>query len=302
MLIRLALASVLLTTSVSGHRAYVGSVVDFKTISDDDIARHSDDQTYFDGIEIREKHFAENGFKWHIIRFANTQKPEGPTWVVLHDDENAAFESMIAGMKRYGGVGIAVNSGSGSARKQGGRGTCGGRQAVINTCDPNRNFSNTTPLFTGAVLGLHMPNQPVIAFHTNSPGFEGNGQGGGGDVTILDTAAFRNGNIRPRAGGIFGANQPAELANYDTLGIIPFRAAKGMSDQKTKACGVNLSKAGVHFWAENVSQSDGSLSNYIILNRPDIAYFNAESRREADISIASASHMLMIAAYLKVCH
>ena len=129
----------------------------------------------------------------------------------------------------------------------------------------------------------------------------GDGQGGSGDITILNAAAYRYGSIRPRTGGIFGVNQAPELINYDTLGLIPYLNAQGAPDKKTEACGLGLSQAGVHFWAENVDRSDGSLSNYIILNRPDIEYFNAESRRETDLAIASARHKLMIAAYLQLC-
>lgn len=301
MLSRFALVAALLATSVSGNRAYVGGVVDLKTIPDDDIARHKVDQTYFDGIEIRERHFTENGFNWHVIWFTNPAKPEGPLWVVPHDDENAAFESMIAALRLYGGTGIAVNSGSGSDRRQAGYGRCGERTKITSSCDPNRNFSDYSPLFTNAILGQISLNQPVIALHTNSSGFEGDDQRGSGDITILNAMAYRYGKIRPRAGGIFGINQPPELANYDTLGIIDYPANTGTPDKKTQACGSGLSKAGVHFWAEMVGQSDGSLSNYISLNRPDIAYFNAESRREIDITISSARHRLMIAAYLQAC-
>jgi hypothetical protein len=268
---------------------------------DDDIIRHNGDTDYLTGINATQVRFNENGFNWHLIRFTNSTKPDGPLWVVPHDDENAAFESMIAALRLYGGIGIAVNSGPGSERRQAGYGRCGVRAKVTSTCDPNRNFSVYSHLYTAAILDQISPGQPVIALHTNSPGFEGDGQGGSGNITILDTTAYRYGNIRPRAGGMLAVNQPPELANHDTLGLIPYLNAQGASDKKTEACGLGLNKAGVHFWAENVGRSDGSLSNYIILNRPDIAYFNAESRRETDLAIASARHRLMIAAYLQEC-
>jgi hypothetical protein len=271
------------------------------SVGDDDINRHAIDARFFDGLNIAQTRFTENGFNWHLIRFTNTAKPDGPLWVVPHDDENAAFESMIAALRLYGGTGIAINSGPGSDRRQAGYGRCGERAKNTSSCDPNRNFSIYSPLFTSAILDQTSVNQPVIALHTNSPGFEGDGQGGSGDITILNTAAYRYGNIRPRAGGMLAANQTPELANYDTLGIIPYRTVAGAQDQKTGNCALGLSKAGVHIWLENVGRSDGSLSNYIMLNRPEIAYFNAESRRETDLSIASARHMLMVAAYLKAC-
>jgi len=50
-----------------------------------------------------------------------------------------------------------------------------------------------------------------------------------------------------------------------------------------------------------VGESDGSLSNYLAINRPDIAYVNVESRAEADLSLAAKRHELMIAAYFSNC-
>ncbi len=271
------------------------------TITDDDMARHAGEPDFLTGIAVTQSRFAENGFNWHLIRFTNAAKPDGPLWVAPHDDENAAFDAMIAALRIYGGTGIAVNSGPGSERRQSGRGRCGVQAEVKPSCDPNRNFSTYSPIFTAAILDHTLPNQPIIALHTNSPGFQGDGQGGYGDVTILDARAFRNGNIRPRADGTFGINQPPELANYDTLGLVPFRGTQGVSNVKMAACGAALSKAGVHFWAERVGRSDGSLSNYIALNLPDLAYFNAESRREVEYSVAAARHLLMVAAYLRNC-
>jgi hypothetical protein len=283
------------------HGTTTWETADVSAIADDDIIRHTGDPGYLTGITVTQTRFTENGFNWHLIRFTNSAKPDGPLWVVPHDDENAAFESMIDALRLYGGIGIAVNSGPGSERRQAGYGRCGVQAKTTSSCDPNRNFSDYSPLFTAVILDQISPSQPVIALHTNSPGFAGDGQGGSGDITILNAAAYRYGSIRPRAGGKFGINQPPELINYDTLGLIPYLNTQGAPDKKTEACGLGLIKAGVHFWAENVGRSDGSLSNYIILNRPDIAYFNAESRRETDLAIASARHRLMIAAYLQAC-
>ena len=272
------------------------------SLADDDIARHSDDAAYLTGITVAQSRFSENGFNWHLIRFTNPAKPDGPLWVVPHDDENAAFDSMIMALRLYGGTGIAVNSGPGSERRQAGQGRCGENAEIKSSCDPNRNFSEFSPVFTAAFLDQASSNQPIIALHTNSAGFAGDGQGGSGDVTIVDKTAYNAGTIKPRADAIFGINQVAELTNYDTLGLIPFRATAKDNIVKAALCGISLANAGVHFWAERVGRSDGSLSNYIVLNRPNLAYFNAESRREVDLGIASTRHMLMIAVYMKSCH
>jgi hypothetical protein len=267
---------------------------------DDDIARHVATAGFFDGLEISEYRFTENGFTWHLIRFRDVTKPDGPLWMVPHDDENAAFESMIAALRDYGGVAIAVNS-SGSQRRQAGRGECGPRRGAANTCDPNRNFDARTPLYTAAFLDQRPAGRPVIALHTNTPGFAGDGHGGQGDMTILDPFAYRRGLSAPRPGGVFATNPQPEMANFDTLGLSPYLARESRPTAASDRCGHAIAGAGIHFWHERVAASDGSMSNYLALNRPDIRYFNAESRAEGDPAKAAARHRLMIAAYLQNC-
>jgi hypothetical protein len=269
---------------------------DLLAIKDEDFQRHAGDVTYFNDIQIDERYIRENGFVWHLFRFANTQKPDGPTWFVPHDDENAAFESMIAGVKRYGGVGIAIDTGSSSTRKQAGHGTCGGRPTILFECDPNRNFSDATPLFTQAILSQHHTNQPIIALHTNTPGY-GKGRG---DITILDMTAANKGDRKPKSDGYFGNGSVAVLNDPDVYAIIPYRADKGIS-AKAITCRKRLNASGAHVWHERVGISDGSLSNYIALQRSDIAYVNAEAKRETDLTQAALAHGLIIDAYLTEC-
>lgn len=268
---------------------------DLTAVVDDDLARHASDYAFLDGLSASETRFSEAGFDWQLLRFTNTQKPDGPLWVVPHDDENAAFEAAITALKLYGGMLIAVNSGPGSSRYQPGRGTCGGRLAILARCDPNRNFSAATPLYTQAFVGELKPGQPIIALHTNSPGF-GKGQG---SITILDAAAAAQGVIRPRKDGYFGINQPKQLLNFDSYAIMPYLAPSAGDADIT--CRNALRDRGVNVWHERVSESDGSLSNYMALNHPEARYVNMESRREVDLSVAAERHRLMIAAYIEGC-
>lgn len=268
---------------------------------DDDIARNIVVDEYFSSLDVSEARFFENGFAWHIVRFKNTARPDGPIWVVPHDDENAAFDGMIAAVRQYGGVGLAVNSGPGSARRQTGYGRCGVRGARVNMCDPNRNFANRTPRFTRAFVDQFLPNQPVIALHTNSPGFNGDGEGGRGDITIWDRNAYMMGKIVPRKNGHLAVNPQTIMANADTLALSAFLARRGApsNDAQTKAkC---MADAGIHFWHEEVEESDGSLSNYLAIHRPNIAYINVESRAEEHLSLAAQRHGVMIGAYLGGC-
>jgi hypothetical protein len=271
------------------------ATVDIAKLADDDLVRHAAEPDFLDGVTLSETRFAEAGFNWHLLRFVNEAKPSGPLWVVPHDDENAAFDSAIAALKTYGGVAIVVNSGPGSSRMQTGLGTCGGRQPVLSRCDPNRNFSRATPLFTNVHLGQLSPRQPVIALHTNSPGFGA----GKGEITILDAAAASKGKIRPRKNGFFGDAGSAVLKDHDSYAILPFVAPK--IPEHDVRCRQAMVQAGVNVWHEPVGKSDGSLSNYAILENPWLQYVNMESRRETDLTIASERQRLMIDAYLSGC-
>ncbi len=268
---------------------------------DDDIARNIAREHFFDGINISETRFSENGFDWHLLRFVSIDKPDGPIWVVPHDDENAAFDAMIGAVQTYGGAGIAVNSGPGSARRQSGDGICGVRPARVSSCDPNRNFDVQTPVFTAAFVGLLKPNQPVIALHTNSFGFSGDGAGGRGDITIYDRAAFARGEKKAARYGQLAVDPLPKMENPDTFALSAFIEASGAPSARDVACGNAMSRSGVHFWHEPVRASDGSLSNYLILNRSDISYVNAESRLEVDLSLAASRHAVMIKSYLEKC-
>jgi hypothetical protein len=264
-------------------------------IPDDDTKRHADDPAYWDGIAIEEKKFSENGFDWHLLRFTNLANPNSVIWVVPHDDENAAFEGAIAALKKHGGMAVVVNSGPGSLRRQKGRGQCSGRPAIVNSCDPNRNFSVASPLFTNAFLDHRTEDsQPIIALHTN-------GAGAAGDFSLLDLDAFKRGKTQLREGAFRARNPSAQMDNYDTLGLIAYASKDGGPSAQSVACRNALNDAGIHFWHERVNKSDGSLSNYLALERPEIPYFNAESREEIDLAVSAARHGVMIDAYLQRC-
>lgn len=268
--------------------------VDLATINDDDIARHRTDAGYLAGLSVTERRFAERGFNWHMLRFINSAKPQGPLWVVPHDDENAAFEAAIAALKIYGGTLLAINSGPGSLRRQSGYGICGVNRAKVTSCDPNRNFDARTPVFTKAFLDERKQGQPIIALHTN-------GAGAAGDFSLLDIDAYARGRTILRDGAYRAKKPEPQMDNYDTLGLIAYPARDGKPREAAVACRNALNDAGIHFWHERVGKSDGSLSNYLALERPEISYFNAESRSETDLSVSAARHAAMIKAYLERC-
>ena len=270
-------------------------IPDIAKLQDDDLVRHAAKPDFLSGVTVSEARFSEAGFNWHLLRFVNAAKPFGPLWVVPHDDENAAFDSAIAALKTHGGGAVVVNSGSGSSRMQSGQGTCGGRAAILFRCDPNRNFSSATPIFTNAHLDQRSAGQPVIALHTNAPGF-GPGKG---EITILDVAAASKGKIRARKNGYFGGAGPAVLKDRDSYAILPF-VAPTIQEYDVR-CRKALVQAGVHVWHEAVGKSDGSFSNYVVVEKADIVYVNMESGRETNLTIASERHRLMVDAYLNGC-
>ena len=137
-------------------------------------------------------------------------------------------------------------------------------------------------------------NQPIIALHTN-------GAGAAGDFSLLDIDAYRRGKIQLRQNAYRALNPTSQMDNYDTLGLIAYPSKDGGPSAQTVACRNALNEAGIHFWHERVDKSDGSLSNYLALERPEIPYFNAESREEIDLSVSAARHGVMIDAYLQRC-
>lgn len=273
----------------------------YSQLADDDVRRNRGVSGFLDGIDVSERRFSENGFDWHLIRFTSSVKPDGPLWMVPHDDENAAFDAMIAAIKKHGGVGIAVNSGPGSLRRQAGYGICGVLPGKTSSCDPNRNFDDDTPAFTSAFLSQRPDGQPVIALHTNTHGFSGDGNGGRGEITIVDRNAYRRGEIKARDGGILAVKPQPDMVNFDTLGLTAYLASAGKPPEHAAKCGQAIADAGVHFWHERVTKSDGSMSNYLILNQPEISYFNAESRADIDLALSASRHAVMVKAYLDRC-
>ncbi|MCW3837738.1 hypothetical protein ACFQ1E_16965 [Sphingomonas canadensis] len=293
---RLALALLAIGICTSAARGQVTAPVDPLTVADDDFARHRDPAEWR-GLRVTRMEFTEERAAWRLWRIADPARPRGPLWFVPHDDENAAFDAALAGLRKYGGVLIAVDSGI--APESDGR----RRNAAVTrgrTIDPNRNFDGAIPLFAESVLGEYRRGaRPIVALHTNSPGF--------------DTARSRCNRDDPPGEGRISIRycdpvmqpvpSPAALWPFDdpdTLAIVAHRHAAA---RWSGYCGKALEQAGFNLVFERVLTSDGSLSNHALLRGLD--YVNFETRDlgldPAGLAEASGRLTAMIDRALPLC-
>jgi hypothetical protein len=101
-------------------------------------------------------------------------------WIVPHDNEGDAFDTAVYGVRTYGGTVVAVKTGG---------------KRMNGLQDPNRNFDigggeqcprqvARSPDYTKRVMRWWDGSAPILALHTNEPGYEGDGKGGRGTISI----------------------------------------------------------------------------------------------------------------------
>lgn len=216
--------------------------------------------------------FQEERGKWRLYRIVNRSRPTGPLWFVPHDNENAGFEAALAGVKAYGGVVIAVDSGVAEDR-DGVR-----RNAAVEfgrPIDPNRNFRDGYPRYAAKVLADYARGaRPIIALHTNAPGFDPAGSRchrddspGRGQVSIR----FCDDVMQPQA----SQARDWPFDDDDTLAYVAYRASAAPA---SAFCGKALGLADFNVVFERVMVSDGSLSNYALLHGLDYINFETQER------------------------
>ncbi|QDX25336.1 hypothetical protein FPZ54_04365 [Sphingomonas suaedae] len=259
----------LVLAGVAPPIAAESAVVDPLTIEDDDFARHRD-PAIWRGLAVTRIEFREERGAWRLFRIANKKKPRGPLWFVPHDDENAGFEAALAGVRTYGGVVIAVDTGIAEDGKR--------RNAAVDRgrpIDPNRNFRDGTPLYANMILAdYHRGARPIIALHTNSPGFDTSAsrcnQGdppGRGEVSIR----FCSDVMQPHA----SQARAWPFDDDDSLAYVAYRSGRS---PYSAWCGKALALADFNVVFERVSVSDGSLSNYALLRGMDYVNFETQER------------------------
>jgi len=208
--------------------------------------------------------FSEGGFPWKIFRITSRKARSGPFWAVPHDDEDAAFDSAVYGMLKYGGSIATVEAGeSRSFRGQDTNRNFGTTSAIARRCNQQR---AAAPKFVQEFMKDHRRGGLIVALHSNTNGYSGNG--GAGTISINRQSRIMRPYKSTKAVGL--------LADEDNLILT---ASKNLveRDPKLQKLVNHFNNSGVHIIVEHVTQSknDCSMSNYVILNNLG-TYYNIE--------------------------
>lgn len=183
--LKLSLLS-LLTASLFGHGALAQDLMgledrhNFSTLDkekrvsdsgDPDVVRAvrsglwRDNTVRYAYLEFRD----ERRHKWNLQVFENAQNPDGPTFLVLHDNEDSAFQTGAKAIMERGGHLLALHC---------------NESRICDGVDPNRNFDLRNRTYIDVLMHMFREkNQPVITLHNNAHGHvRGKGALKGGGV------------------------------------------------------------------------------------------------------------------------
>ena len=238
------------------------------------------------GLAVHRHTVADDGVTWKLWRITNPARPDGPLWVVPHDNENAAFAAAIHAVRRWGGTIVAVDSGTDDTVRAARYVTAWDGSRL----DPNRTFTAAFPAYVGAVLStLGSRDRPIIALHTNAPGFDPaastcgteSGPGGGGAISIK----LCNATYTPRP----AADRSWPWDDDDSIVIAPYLASAGPG---SGWCQQSLVRGNFNISFEKVAVSDGSLSNYAAQNGLSYLNFETQDRGNDPAGLAEARDRL----------
>jgi len=222
------------------------------------------------GLCIHKLEFKEGKYLWNMLLITNPNKLIGPFWLLPHDDENSAFDAAIYAAKKYGGGFLAILSND---------------RRYYKKQDPNRNFSLShlkvksckhqksaspkfTKIITSIIYNYTHDTYPILALHNNKNSWYGGiGQGG---VSMLNSSK----SVRSYKAYKGITSYTKGLKDEDSLVYIA-----GRSKTPNKAIVNDLLKRGLNVKYEIVNKynNDCSLSNYVVLNKPNIGYYNIET-------------------------
>lgn len=219
-------------------------------------------------ICLRVIEFAENGLNWRV-QVLDSGRP-GNNWVVLHDDENTAFDSALYAIVRYGGKVVDVDLRASTLP-----------DAIV---DPNHNFAITddqrqpcggpirhaAPVFTSTII-KQLGAPPYLALHNNHDGHLRSG--GSGNISV-----------RHSGQGFFGLpayNAVERLADEDNVIIVSGLTPPARLTDRIRQLTDDLRNSGINVIYEYVHEHsyDCSLSNYLLLygGAEPGQYFNIEA-------------------------
>ena len=214
--------------------------------------------------------FKEHKYHWKMLLVYNSLQSKGPFWLLPHDDENTAFDAAVYAVNKYGGGFLAIIAND---------------KRYYKKQDPNRNFSLShtkeksckhqkassyrfTKIITSIIQAYKDDKYPILALHNNKNSWYGGiGQGG---VSILNASK----SVRSYKAYKNITSYSKGLQDEDSLVYIA-----GRSKMPNKVILNDLLKRGLNVKYEIVNKynNDCSLSNYVVLNKPHIGYYNIET-------------------------
>ncbi|RYY23834.1 MAG: hypothetical protein EOP62_18850 [Sphingomonadales bacterium] len=282
-MLRIALASALwLALAGASEPTATITPVNPLTVQDDDFARHRDPAEW-KGLKVSRIEFREERAQWRLWRIESKRK--GPLWFVPHDSENGGFEAALVAIRKYGGTIVAVDAGI----APGADGTRMNRAVDYGRpIDPNRNFDDALPFYARTVLAGR--GDPIIALHTNSPGFASN--------------ESRCNQSDPVARGVISIRfcddtlTPSPSVNrdfpWDDDDSVAFTTYRTGTTPSAAYCRDKLVALDFNVVQERVVTSDGSLSNYAVLRNIDYLNFETQDRGVSPEGLAEMRDRLMV--------
>jgi len=195
--------------------------------------------------------FNDENITWDFTLVWNPED-KGPFYYLPHDDEDAAFDTAVYSANFYGGGFLAVNN---------------NEERIYKGIDPNRNFykNKYTKNILTIINSFKEDYYPYITLHNNKNGYKGNG--GKGTISMLKEDKYHKSFPVKNISNKFG-----DLADEDNL---IYLVGKNVNKKKVDV----LNFYGINVIYELVTKKtyDGSLSNYLVIEKNNDHYLNLES-------------------------
>ena len=212
----------------------------------------------------------EGKYLWNMLLVTHPNVSIGAFWFLPHDNENSAFDAAIYAVKKYGGGFLSIMAND---------------KRYYKNQDPNRNFSlnatkeksckhqktsshKFTKIITSIIQEYTHDKFPILALHNNKNSWYGGvGQGG---VSILNSSK-----------SVYSYKAHKDITSY-TKGLkdedsLVYIAGKNVTPNKSILNDLLKRGLNVKYEIVNRHNNDCSLSNYVILNRPNLGYYNVEA-------------------------